>query len=310
MAKTGPCLGLLAALLTSTVGPVTAQQIAAQAFPAEVRGQVEEMMGRSVLAPPVSPTATCGTLVVGQEKNWSAPAPWKRVFSHHPSEWSWLRQYPAGTNLRFCQYTARVTGHPAGDQLHRRGGDPQSDAGAARDLDGERLPDGDPGNRCAAGQVRRVRARALLGPAAAGGGRQEEILGHPAVLRWPVRGRGRGDARPVTRRRGLPSRRRGALARAARPAGDRLFRADRDGRRPDRQAGDRRRARRMLQDRRAQGMAGRLGGAARRHDPRPVLECPAQARPHAGASSASRRVPISSRPRSGAVWCARRIWRR
>ena len=67
-------------------------------------------MSRSLLAPPVSPNATCGTLVAGQEKNWAAPAPWKRVFSHHPSEWSWLRQYPAGTNLRFCQYTARVTG--------------------------------------------------------------------------------------------------------------------------------------------------------------------------------------------------------
>ena len=110
MARIGPRLGLLAALLTSTGAPVNAQQIAAQAFPAEVRGQVEEMMSRSLLAPPVSPTATCGTLVVGQERNWAAPAPWKRVFSHHPSEWSWLKQYPAGTNLRLCQYTGRVSG--------------------------------------------------------------------------------------------------------------------------------------------------------------------------------------------------------
>src|SRR5262249_31793365 len=35
-----------------------------------------------------------------------------RVFSHHPSEWPCLRQYAAGTPLRFCQYTARVEGPP------------------------------------------------------------------------------------------------------------------------------------------------------------------------------------------------------
>ncbi len=110
MAKTGLRLALSTALAALICGPAAAQQLAAQSFPAEVRGQVEEMMSRSVLAPPPSPTATCGTLVVGQEKNWAAAAPWKRVFSHHPSEWSWLRQYPAGTNLRFCQYTSRVTG--------------------------------------------------------------------------------------------------------------------------------------------------------------------------------------------------------
>lgn len=110
MAKTARRLALGAAVLASICGPASAQQVATQAFPAEVRGQVEEMMSRSVLAPPASPAATCGTVVVGQEKNWAAPAPWKRVFSHHPSEWSWLRQYPAGTNLRFCQYTSRVTG--------------------------------------------------------------------------------------------------------------------------------------------------------------------------------------------------------
>lgn len=110
MVKAGPRLGILAALLASISSVAAAQQIASQAFPAEVRGQVEEMMINSVLAPPASPNATCGTLVVGQEKNWAAPAPWKRVFSHHPSEWTWMRQYPAGTTLRFCQYSSRVTG--------------------------------------------------------------------------------------------------------------------------------------------------------------------------------------------------------
>lgn len=92
MVKAGPRLGILAALLASISSVAGAQQIATQAFPAEVRGQVEEMMINSVLAPPVSPNATCGTLVVGQEKNWAAPPPWKRVFSHHPSEWTWMRQ--------------------------------------------------------------------------------------------------------------------------------------------------------------------------------------------------------------------------
>jgi len=86
----------------------TAQQLAAQDFPAELRGQVEDMMRHSVLAPPPSPSTPCGTVVVGQERNWTAP--WKRIFSHHPSEWLWLRRYPAGTPLRFCQYTARVGG--------------------------------------------------------------------------------------------------------------------------------------------------------------------------------------------------------
>ncbi|MFZ5784246.1 MAG: hypothetical protein ACOY4R_28965 [Pseudomonadota bacterium] len=110
MTKTGVGAALIVALLASIGNPAVAQQGPARTFPAEVRGQVEEMMNRSVLAPPPAPTATCGTIVAGQEKDWAAPAPWKRVFSHHPSEWSWLRQYPAGTNLRFCQYTAPVTG--------------------------------------------------------------------------------------------------------------------------------------------------------------------------------------------------------
>ena len=96
--------------LPAAVTPATAQQLAAQDFPAELRGQVEDMLRRSVLAPPVSPQATCGTVTVGQHANWSAPAEWKRVFSHHPSEWPWIRQYPAGTPLRFCQYTDRVDG--------------------------------------------------------------------------------------------------------------------------------------------------------------------------------------------------------
>ncbi|UYN93832.1 MAG: hypothetical protein KIT25_17485 [Enhydrobacter sp.] len=94
----------------AAAAPAGAQQLAAQDFPAELRGQVEDTMRRSVLAPPVSPQATCGTVIVGQHANWSAPAPWKRVFSHHPSEWPWLRQYPSGTQLRLCQYTERVAG--------------------------------------------------------------------------------------------------------------------------------------------------------------------------------------------------------
>jgi hypothetical protein len=101
MAKAFKLLSGLAVLLAGSAAM-------AQQFPAEVRGQIDEMLSRSVLAPPVSPAATCGTVVVGQEKNWTAP--WKRVFSHHPSEWPWLRQYPASTALRFCQYTSRVTG--------------------------------------------------------------------------------------------------------------------------------------------------------------------------------------------------------
>ena len=101
MAKAFHLLPALAALLLAGVA-------FGQQFPAEVRGQIDEMLSRSVLAPPVSPTATCGTLVVGQEKSWTAP--WKRGFSHHPSEWPWLRQYPVGTAFRFCQYAARVTG--------------------------------------------------------------------------------------------------------------------------------------------------------------------------------------------------------
>jgi hypothetical protein len=99
-------VAFVASVGLSTAGPATAQQLGLQDFPLELRGQVEDMMQHSVLAPPPSPSATCGTVTVGQERNWMAP--WKRIFSHHPSEWPWLRQYPAGTPLRFCQYTARV----------------------------------------------------------------------------------------------------------------------------------------------------------------------------------------------------------
>jgi hypothetical protein len=102
LAAVAASVGLLAA------SAVTAQQAAPQDFPPELRGQVEDMMRNSVLAPPPSPSATCGTVTVGQERNWTAP--WKRIFSHHPSEWPWLRLYPAGTQLRFCQYTALVKG--------------------------------------------------------------------------------------------------------------------------------------------------------------------------------------------------------
>jgi hypothetical protein len=84
------------------------QQAATPDFPAELRGQIEDMYKRSVLAPPVAPDATCGAVVAGQERNWTAP--WKRPFSHHPSEWQWVKQYPAGTSFRFCQYTSNVGG--------------------------------------------------------------------------------------------------------------------------------------------------------------------------------------------------------
>ncbi len=98
---------LVACAAYAAAGSIRAQQqLAAQEFPAELRGQIDDMMRHSELAPPPSPQATCGTVVVGQEREWKAP--WKRVFSHHPSEWPWLRQYPAGTPLRFCQYSARV----------------------------------------------------------------------------------------------------------------------------------------------------------------------------------------------------------
>ena len=84
------------------------QQAATMDFPAEVRGQIEDMYKRSMLAPPMAPQATCGNVAVGSEGNWTAP--WKRTFSHHPSEWPWMKQYPAGTNFRLCQYTASVAG--------------------------------------------------------------------------------------------------------------------------------------------------------------------------------------------------------
>jgi hypothetical protein len=103
-------IALTVGAVLASAGPATGQQLAAQDFPAELRGQIEDMMRHSVMAPPASPEATCGTVTVGQERDWTAP--WKRIFSHHPSEWPWLRQYPAGTPLRFCQYTARVHGAP------------------------------------------------------------------------------------------------------------------------------------------------------------------------------------------------------
>jgi hypothetical protein len=105
MAKAGlPCFlsGLTLLLLSGT--PVMAQE-----FPAEVRGQIDDMLTHSVLAPPLSPSATCGTVTNGPEsEKWAAP--WKRTFSHHPAEWAWLRQYPAGTAFRFCQYSSKVAG--------------------------------------------------------------------------------------------------------------------------------------------------------------------------------------------------------
>lgn len=92
------------------IGAAARAQDLAASVPPEVQGQIDDMLKRSVLAPPASPQATCGTVVSGQERNWTAPQPWQRVFSHHPSEWPWLRQYPVGTSFRFCQYSARVGG--------------------------------------------------------------------------------------------------------------------------------------------------------------------------------------------------------
>ena len=97
-----------AALLIATGGANAQQQAVSQDFPAEVRGQIDDMLKRSVLAPPVSPQATCGAVLAGQEGKWTAP--WKRTFSHHPSEWPWMKQYPAGTAFRFCQYSHNVEG--------------------------------------------------------------------------------------------------------------------------------------------------------------------------------------------------------
>lgn len=99
----------LVALAMSLGGAAGAQDLASS-VPLEVRGQIDDMVKRSVLAPPASPQATCGTVIAGQEKSWAAPQSWQRAFSHHPSEWPWMRQYPAGTSFRFCQYSARVTG--------------------------------------------------------------------------------------------------------------------------------------------------------------------------------------------------------
>jgi hypothetical protein len=107
-------VALAAALIVTGSAPFVqsgAQQAAANPeFPAELRGQIDDMYKRSVLSPPMSDKATCGTVVAGQEGNWAAPAPWKRTFSHHPSEWQWTKLYPAGTNFRFCQYTATAAG--------------------------------------------------------------------------------------------------------------------------------------------------------------------------------------------------------
>jgi len=99
----------LAVVGLAIAGAAGAQDLAAS-VPLEIRGQIDDMLTRSAMAPPPAPQASCGTVVAGQEKNWAAPAPWQRVFSHHPAEWPWLRQYPPGTSFRFCQYTARVTG--------------------------------------------------------------------------------------------------------------------------------------------------------------------------------------------------------
>ena len=95
-------------LLALPADPAGAQQIAASDFPAELRGQIEDLYKQSVLAPPATPQASCGTVTVGQDARWAAP--WKRGFSHHPSEWIFLKNYPAGTPLRFCQYSAKEIG--------------------------------------------------------------------------------------------------------------------------------------------------------------------------------------------------------
>ena len=59
-------------------GPAAAQQLAASDIPAEVRGQIDDMMKRAVLSPPASPSATCGTVTVGRRstgrRRGSAPS--------------------------------------------------------------------------------------------------------------------------------------------------------------------------------------------------------------------------------------------
>jgi hypothetical protein len=104
-------LPFAAVALSLLAGAASAQQIATADFPAELRGQIEDTLKQSVLAPPATPQATCGTVAVGQEGKWAAP--WKRGFSHHPSEWLFVKNYPAGTPLRFCQYSAKSTGTAA-----------------------------------------------------------------------------------------------------------------------------------------------------------------------------------------------------
>ena len=235
------------------------------------------------MAPPPSPQASCGTVVAGQEKNWAAPAPWQRVFSAPSRGMAVAAAISARHQLPLLPIHRARHRHAARDRLCRGSGHPQSDAGAACELDGERLPNGDRAEQGAGRPLRPVRARALLGPAAAGAGESQAMAGHPPGFRRAIRRCGRSHAGHQPGRRDLLSRWRGGAARAARPAVDRLFRPHRGARREGRKAGERRRAGGMLQDRLAEGMARRLAGPGRRHDPRPVLGGAAQARPVAVA---------------------------
>ena len=316
MVKIGPRLGLLAALLTSTGAPVSAQQLAAQAFPAEVRGQVEDTDGaaRCWRRRPRPPRPAAPSVVGAGEELGRARAMEARLLA--PS-------------VRVAVAAAVSGGHRASASASTPAASPAPSPrsaytaevatlnptpGAARDLDGQRLPDRDPGRPSASpDRVRPVRARARSGPSAVRqpttrkqvlGIRQfsggQFVVAGAVTARCQARGgvvRHRDGVALLRERPGLPAIGYFVLTETADGGTD--------------EAGHRRRARRVLQDRRAQGMAGRLGGAAR--PARPATSsgtpCPGSAArpPQFGLS---RRAPISSRRKCGAGWCARRIWQR
>ena len=244
----------------------------------EIRGQIDDMLTRSAMAPPPSPQATCGTVVTGQEKNWAAPAPWQRVFSHNPAEWPWLRQYPPGTSFRFCQYTARVTGtQPEIAYLAEAVTLNPTPAQLASWM-ASALPNGDRAEQGAGRPLRPVRARALLGPAAAGAGKSQAMAGHPPGFGRAIRRCRRSHAGHQPGWRDLLSRWRRGSAAAARPAVDRLFRPHRGARRAGRKAGERRASWRSA----SRSPRRRNGPAARRRSPpRPATSsgrrCPGSA---------------------------------
>lgn len=76
-----PRASLALAVFGLTIAGAAGAQDLAASVPLEIRGQIDDMLTRSAIAPPPSPQASCGTVVAGQEKSWAAPAPWQRVFS-------------------------------------------------------------------------------------------------------------------------------------------------------------------------------------------------------------------------------------